>query len=163
MTRKWLPETAAIVMLLVGCHSSAVPENQMERGGQWLSWTVAERSRFVHGYIDGYLGARHQACGVADELFEVNQPHQLGSSEHPSNMPSARCLAAVDQYSRFKYVGTKLDVSAYEKAITEFYTKHPEYLGVPFPFLMEFLGDKKCSTAQELYEKAVAGKLHVVR
>jgi hypothetical protein len=78
-------------------------------------------------------------------------------------MPSARCLASVDEYSRYKYTAAKLDVSNYEKPITEFYTKHPEYKGVPFPFLMEFLSDKKCSTAEELYQKAATGELHVVR
>jgi hypothetical protein len=41
--------------------------------------------------------------------------------------------------------------------------KRPEYQGVPFPYLMEFLSDKKCSTAEQLYQKALVGELHVVR
>ena len=161
--RKCIAGVAALALLLVGCHARKVQENQPERGGEWLSWTPSERGRFVHGYLDGYLMARLRACEVADNLFEVNQPHQLGNGQHSTDMPSARCLASVDEYSRYKYTGSELDVSTYEKPITEFYTKHPEYTGVPFPFLMEFLSDKKCSTAEELYQKAATGELHVVR
>jgi hypothetical protein len=76
-------------------------------------------------------------------------------------MRSGRCLASVDNHSR--YIGSRVDLAVYEVPITEFYTKHPEYQGVPFPFLMEYLSDEKCSTADELFQMAQKEKLRVIR
>jgi len=117
----------------------------------------------MYGYLDGYLLARNRACDVADDLFEVGMPHRLGDDQHPTEIPSGRCLAVVDTFSRYKFKDSSLDVDVYVKPITEFYSKHPQYQAVPFPFLMEFLSDKKCSTADQLYQMALAGKLSVVR
>ena len=84
----------------------------------------------------------------------------MGDEQHPTEFPSGRCLASVDEYSRFKYTDSTIDFSAYVNPITEFYTKHPEYGGILVPSLMEFLSDKKCSTADELFQMALQGKLY---
>ena len=162
-TKKYLAGIGTAALLLVSCRSEKVYTAQIERGREWLSWTPSERNRYVYGYLDGYLLARSRACDAADALFEVGMPHRLGDDQQPTEIPSGRCLAAVDTYSRYRYKDSTLDVGIYANPITEFYTKHPEYQGVPFPFLMEFLSDKKCSTADELYQMALSGKLHVIR
>ena len=128
-----------------------------------MSWTTNERNRYIDGFISGYLKARLAACNAADNLFEVGHPHQLGDDQHPTEVPSGRCLAAVDTYSRYKFVNSSIDFTAYTNVITEFYTKHPEYQGIPFPHLIEVLSDKKCSTADQLYQMALKGELRPVR
>jgi hypothetical protein len=160
---KYLVGIGAVVLLLISCRAEKVRPGQLERGGEWLSWTRSERNRYVYGFLDGYMLARMRACNAADDLFEVGQPHRLGDEQHPTEVPSGRCLASVDTYSRFKYTNSAVDISVYANPITEFYTKHPEYQGIPFPFLMEFLSDKQCSTADELFQMALKGKLRVIR
>jgi len=161
--RRYLVGIGAVALLMISCRAEKIHTEQIERGGEWLSWTTAERNRYVYGYIDGYLLARNRACDVADTLFEVGMPHRLGDDQHPTGVPSGRCLAAVDTYSRLKDVNAAVDLTVYTNPISEFYTKHQEYQNVPFPFLMEFLTDKKCSTAEQLYQMALAGKLRVIR
>jgi hypothetical protein len=125
----------------------------------------SERKNQVRSRIPRrYLIARNRVCDAADACrrpIEVGQPHRPGDEQHPTDMPSGRCLASVDNYSR--YIGSKVDLAVYAGPITEFYTKHPEYQGVPFPFLMEYLSNEKCSTADELFQMAQKGKLRVIR
>ena|ERR1700693_1838301 len=161
--RKYLAGIGAVTLLMISCRDGRVHTEQIDRGGEWLSWSQRERERYVYGFLDGWMKSRVTACGETDKLFEVGQPHRMGDEQHPTDIPSGRCLAAVDTYSRFKYTDSTLDVSVYSKPITEFYTKHPEFEGIPFPFLLEYLGDNKCSTSEELYRTALAGKLHVIR
>jgi hypothetical protein len=161
LPRKYLVGVGTLVLLAISCGGPHVQPGQEERGKQWLSWSPSERNRFVHGFIDGYLIARQRTCDAADGLFEVGLPHQLGDEQHPTDIPSGRCLAAVDTYSRFRH--PTVDLSVYANPITEFYTKHPEYQGIPFTSLMEFLSDKKCSTADELFQMALKGKLRIIR
>jgi len=139
------------------------PPGTNREGGEWLSWSANERNRYVDGFISGYLKARLTACNAADNLFEVGQTHRLGDDQHPTEVPSGRCLAVVDTYSRYKYLNSSINFTAYTNVITEFYTKHPEYEGIPFPHLIEVLSDKKCSTADQLYQMALKGELRPVR
>jgi hypothetical protein len=70
----------------------------------------------------------------------------------------------MEEYSKAKYTETSgLDVSAYTDAITEFYTKHPEYQGIPFVNLMKSLSDRNYKTADQLYQMALKGELHPIR
>ena len=55
------------------------------------------------------------------------------------------------------------DFSAYADVITEFYTKHPEYQGIPFVDLMKSLSDRTYKTADQLYQMALKGELRPVR
>ncbi len=55
------------------------------------------------------------------------------------------------------------DFSAYADVITDFYTKHPEYKGIPFVDLMKSLGDHNYKTADQLYQMALNGELHPIR
>jgi hypothetical protein len=157
---KYLAGIALVVLLLISCKAHKVLPEQLERGDEWMSWSTTERNRYVFGYLDGYLTARHTACLAADTLFEVGQPHRMGDQQHPTEFPSGRCLANVDAYSRFKYIDSTIDLSAYMNPITEFYTKHPEYKGILVSSVMEFLSDKKCSTADELFQMALQRRLH---
>lgn len=66
----------------------------------------------------------------------------------------------MEEYSKARYTQTSgPDFSAYTKVITEFYTLHPEYKGVPFVDLMKSLGDRNYKTADQLYQMALKGKL----
>jgi hypothetical protein len=162
-SRKFLVQIGAVGLLMISCRVEKIHTQQIERGGEWLSWNQTERDRYVYGFLDGWMKSRMTACRETDELFEVGQAHHMGDDQHPTDIPSGRCLAAIDTYSRYKYTNSTLDVSSYSKPITEFYAKHPEYAQIPFPFLLEYLGDKKCKTSDELYQMALAGKLQVVR
>lgn len=143
--------------------ASQVPQGQLERGGQWLSWTEGERNAYVYGLISGYLTGSLEACRAADDLFEVGQPHSLGDEHHPSEVPSARCLAKRDDYSDCKLTPATSDCGAYTKVITEFYTKHPEFRGIPFVNLIRLLSDRNRKTADELFQMAQKGALRPVR
>ena len=150
---------ATLAAFTIMCVAAQVRPGQIERGGEWLSWSLAERNRYTDGFISGYLAVRLKACNTADALFEVGQPHRLGDEQHPTDVPSGRCLAAVDTYSKFKYVNSAIDFGPYTNAITEFYTKHPEYQDIPFPHLMQALSDTKSSSADQLYQMVQKGEL----
>jgi hypothetical protein len=161
-TRGVLITVTLVTLSFVDSVAQLRPE-PIERGGEWLSWTAGERSRYVYGFVSGYLQGRIKACNAADDLFEVGQPHRLGDEQHPTEIPSGRCLARVEFLSRCTFTNSSPDCSPYTSAITEFYTKHAEYLGIPFPFLIEFLSDGKCATAEQLYQKASKGEIRPVR
>ena len=166
MLRKYLAGIGALIILVVAiCLAVEVRPNQLDRGGEWLSWSPGERATFVNGFIAGYRQGSQGACDVAQELFgEPGKMYRLGDENHPSEMPSARCLARMEEYSKAKYTeASGLDVSAYTDAITEFYTKHPEYQGVPFVNLMKWLSDRNYKTADQLYQMAQQGELRPIR
>ena len=129
------------------------------RGGEWLSWTPVKRTAYVEGFADGYMIGFHDACELADQLFETGQPHRLGDEHHPTEVPSGRCLAHRGEFSRAKLDEKgRFDVGAYTDVITAFYEKHPVCRNFPFPFLLQNLSSEY-ATADELYEKAVKGGL----
>jgi hypothetical protein len=155
-----------IVMLLLSFCSfitAQLKPSEIGRGDEWLSWHPERRQGYVFGYIDGYLGGTLSSCNLADELFETGKPHTLGDGHHPSDQPSARCLAHRGEFSKFfsdrnVVKDGHLDVSIYTDVITEFYEKHGNCREYPFSFLMENLS-LKYSTADELYEAASRGEL----
>ena len=54
------------------------------------------------------------------------------------------------------------DLKVYTGVITEFYTKHPQYRGIPFVDLLRWLSDRNYKTANELYQMALKGELRPV-
>jgi hypothetical protein len=116
-------------------------------------------------WTKGYRRGSHGACEVAQELFgEPGKMYRLGDEHHASDLPLARCLARMEEYSKGKYTeAAGLDVSAYTDTITEFYTKHPEYQGVPFVNLMKSLSDRNYETADQLYQMAQKRELRPIR
>jgi hypothetical protein len=146
--------TGAVVLLIAV--AAATPSKQVERGQEWMSWSPAERSVFIGGFIDGYLRGSHVACAAADDLFELDKPHRMGDGRP---MPSARCEARLETYSKYKLTDSGPDVSAYTVVITEFYTRHPEYQGVPYLYLLWFLTDSNYKTADQLYQMALKGEI----
>jgi hypothetical protein len=161
-TTRHLMIVAAFVILTFVNAAAQVPTDQMDRGGQWLSWNQKERITYVFGFIDGYYTGTFHLCEGADDLFKVRDPHRV--PPHPDSRAQASivCLDSRSAYSK-EYSSAGVDFSPYVDIITEFYTKHPDYNAVPFPKLMLFLGDGKCNTADELYQKAVKGELPRVR
>jgi hypothetical protein len=121
-------------------------------GVQWLSLTPTERDLIVSGYIQGYGDGKNQACWAADKLFENDKPQ--------SGFPSVRCRESVEQYSHIEFSESGVpDFSPYTNAITEFYTKHPEYRDIPYVYLMQFLTGAKHKTADDLYSMAQTGTM----
>ena len=166
MSQKYLIGVGALLILVIICVAAQVRPGpgQIDRGGEWLSWSSEQRATYVDGFITGYLQGSHRACEVADDLFEVGKPHRLGDEHHPSEIPSARCLARMEEYSKAKYTETSgPDFSAYADVITEFYAKHPEYQGVPFVNLLKLLSDRNYKTQDQLYQMALKGELHPIR
>lgn len=129
------------------------------RGGEWLTWTPVQRTAYVQGFTDGYMIGFYRACDLADQLFEVGQPHRLGDKDHPTEVPSGRCLASRGEFSKAKLDEKgQYDVRAYADVITAFYEKHPTCRDFPFPFLLENLSSEY-ATADHLYEMAMNGGL----
>ena len=129
------------------------------RGGEWLSWTPVQRTAYVQGFADGYMLGFYRACDLADQLFEVGQPHRLGDKDHPTELPSGRCLAHRGQFSKAKLEENgQFDVNAYTDVITTFYEKHPMCRDFPLPFLLHSLSSQY-DTADHLYEMAINGGL----
>lgn len=130
------------------------------RGGEWLSWTPVQRTAYVQGFTDGYMLGFYRACDLADQLFEVGQPHRLGDKDHPTEVPSGRCLAHRGEFSKAKLEENgRYDVDAYTDVITTFYEKHPMCRDFPFPFLLQNLSSQY-DTADHLYEMAMNGGLN---
>jgi hypothetical protein len=156
---------AFVIFVVVICVAAQVRPEQLDRGGEWLSWSPGERATFVNGFIAGYRQGSHGACDVAQELFgEPGKMYRLGDENHPSEMPSARCLARMEEYSKAKYTETSgPDFSAYADVITEFYTKHPEYQAIAFVNLLKSLSDRNYKTADQLYQMALKGELRPLR
>jgi hypothetical protein len=149
---------ALVLLLSVLPESHSQNSDRVEQfrhpGLQWLSWTPKERENFVYGYIQGYGHGMNEACLVADGLFERDQPHVIGHDNVPSTFPSARCRASVAQYKNVKIdLSTGPDFSGYTNAITQFYTKHPDYRDTPFTHLMELLTGAQKLTGDDLYSK----------
>jgi hypothetical protein len=141
----------ATTLLLTG----QVPSVHHYSGEEWLSWSGSERDIYVRGYIDGNGWGTSSVCRTADDLFETNQGRHQGDETHPSDFPSARCLAKRPTYSKAGHDPRDLTgLSAYTGVITEFYSKHPEYRRVPFDYLMMWLNDKDFKTADQLFEMA---------
>lgn len=130
-------------------------------GVQWLSWTSREREGFVYGYIHGYAHGMSTACLTADGLLERDKSHTMGHDDVSSTYPSARCRRSVAQFPLIKSSSTTgPDFTPYTSAITEFYTKHPEYRDTSFVRLMEFFAGSKPLTADDLYSKLGAANKH---
>jgi hypothetical protein len=142
----------AFALFLANPAAAQVRPEQRDRGGEWLSWSPGERSTYINGFISGYLRGSHEACLAANDVFEVGKPHRLG------NDPAARCEARLDTYSKFR-TGSGPDPTFYTQVITDFYTKHPEYQGVPFVYLLLFLTDRQYKTDDQLYQMALKGAL----
>lgn len=129
------------------------------RGGEWLSWTPVQRTAYVQGFADGYMLGFKKACDLADQLFETNKPHRSGDAQHPTEVPSGRCLARRGEFSNAKLdEKDRFDVSAYTDIITAFYEKHTSCRDFPFPFLLQTLSSEYV-TADQLYESALSGGL----
>jgi len=155
---------AGLGILVIAGMPAQVRPVLVDRGEQWLSWGAGERAAYVDGFISGYLQGSLRACQAADELFEVGKPHRLGDEQHPSEIPSARCLARTGAYSKVRYAeASGVDLSDYVDVITDFYARHPEYRGVAFTNILELLDDRHHKTADQLYEMALKGELRPVR
>jgi hypothetical protein len=163
---KCLDGIRAVAILLVICAAAQVrpQEDEIERGGEWLSWSQGQRVTYVDGFITGYQRGFLSACKAADELFEIGKAHRLGDKNHPSEVPSARCLTRMERYSKARYTeASGRDWSVYTDVITEFYTKHPEYRGIPFMNLVTLLSDRSYKTSDQLYQMALKGEIRPVR
>lgn len=141
--------------------AAQVRPDQMGQGGQWLSWGQEKRLTYVAGFLDGYISGTYHLCDAADKLFKVNDPSRVSNQAMPGAEASVLCLASRNSYSK-QYSSSGIDFSPYADVITEFYMKHPDYTAVRFPELILFLGDGKCDSAEDLYQRALKGELRRV-
>jgi hypothetical protein len=152
-TLKAVLKIGVIALLPLVTSAVRVGPPQVGGGEEWLSWSEAERNTYIHGFIEGYWKGSATACKAADDLFEVGEPHR------GDNQPSARCEARLGEYSRIRLTDSGVDFTAYTTVITDFYTRHSRYYGIPTVDLLSALGDSKCSTADQLYQLALKGDL----
>jgi hypothetical protein len=69
----------------------------------------------------------------------------------------------METYSKVSYAeALEGDFTAYTSVITEFYSHHPEYRGIPFMNIMKLLGDSSFKTADQLYQMALKGEIRPV-
>src|SRR4029077_17780416 len=164
MLAKYLSGIGVLLILTMICVAAQVRPEQLNRGAEWLSWIPGQRATYVYGFISGYQEGTREACDAAERLFGDLKAYHLGDEHHPSDMPSARCLALTEEYSKFRYTeASGLDFSAYTDVITEFYTKHPEYGDIPFGNLLKLLSDRNSKTADQLYQMALKEELRPLR
>ena len=142
------------------CAAAQVKTELPGRGGEWLSWTPVQRSAYVYGFADGYMLGFSDACHLADQLFETDKPHRLGDEQHPTEVPSGRCLAHRGEFSQIKFNGDGhlVGIAEYADVVTAFYEKHAACRDFPFGFLLKALGSKYV-TADQLYDLAMKGGL----
>jgi len=159
-TRQFLIASVFLLVSLINMRAQIRPD-QMDQGGQWLSWSQEKKVNYIAGFVDGYLSGTYHLCDAADRMFKVKDPRRVSSQAMPGSEASVLCLATRNNYSK-EYSNTGIDFSPYANVITEFYTKHPDYTAVRFPDLLLSLGDGKCDTADQLYQRAVKGELHRV-
>ena len=70
----------------------------------------------------------------------------------------------MEKYSKATFrEGQGLDLRAYTDVVTDFYTNHPEYRGIPFFNLMKLLSDGNNKTADQIYQMALRGELRPLR
>src|SRR5258708_25553340 len=164
MKQRRLLVVGLLLLLCFGCKSKSPRRDQLELyrhpGVQWLSWTPAEREKFVFGYEEGYGSGTYLACRSANDLFETDKPHAIGYDSVPSTFPSARCRANIAQYSNVKFSETMVpDFSPYTDVITSFYNQYPEYPDIHSINLMAHLAGAKLKTVDDLYSLAKEEKL----
>ena len=150
------------VALPLATIAAQVHPEQIGQGGQWLTWNTNERISYVHGFLDGYLGGTYQLCEAARDLFKVRDPNRVSKDAVPGAESTVLCLDNRNDYSKGRS-SSGFDLTPYTSVITDFYTKHPEYQAVPFGQLMLSLADRKCDTADQLYQKALQGELRRAR
>jgi|GEM_PF-6042689 len=141
-----LTATAVVVIAAtVAIPAFSSPRDPRGLGQEWLAWSPGERSAYIYGYLDGYLRGTSDTCNETNQLFEVDTPHRL------DDLPSVRCFARLESYSK--------DIGTYATVLTDFSIKHREYQGVPVVYLLSFLTDKEHKNADQLYRLAITGKL----
>lgn len=126
-------------------HAASPPPAQRGTGHEWVSWVPEQRLAFVEGFLTGYIAGTRDACNATNYIWEVGKVHRIGDD------PSARCLARLEPFSK--------DPDSYAKVLTDFYTPHPEYRGIPVVYLMRFLTDREFKEADRLYQMARNGEL----
>jgi hypothetical protein len=150
---KVLLVTGLSVAFIVAMGADDAKAAESYEGKEWLAWTAAERNVYIRGFIEGFWRASHDACRLADDLFEVGKRHRLGQE------PSGRCELRLENYSKIRILDSGPDFSAYTTVITEFYTTHPEYQNIPKAHILSYLTDRKFKTADQLYQMALKGEM----
>ena len=69
-----------LLILCASCTKGRTPAprlslHQTMSGDGWLSWTPAERSRDVYGYIEGYSVGSFDTCESSTDLFATKLPY----------------------------------------------------------------------------------------
>src|SRR5207302_1324163 len=72
-----------LLILCLSCTKGPTPAprlslHQAMSGDGWLSWTPAERSRYIYGYVDGYSTGSYDTCESSNDLFAAKLPYRSG-------------------------------------------------------------------------------------
>jgi len=153
-----------VLASFVGCNAESAPRITANpprySGAQWLGWSSLTRDVFVFAFIDGYKQGVSDACRAGDRLFDFKNGVVPDHSKDEIPSPSTLCRANSGQYSNCKIGAPEgRACGAYTEIITAFYTKYPEYRGIPFEYLMQYLTDKDQKNADELHAIAKSGAM----
>ena len=154
-----IPKNLMVLVFVLAPCFVVFATDKPEGAQQWMAWTPTERAAFVAGYLDGHLHGRNQACKVADNWTEAIKRKHPSKGSHSSETAFDRCISLVGDYTKVKWDGSVLDVSAYTGVVTEFYEKYPQYRTIPHTYLMGHLNDREYKTADQLYEMARTGEI----
>lgn len=100
----------------------------------WLSWSKAEREKFVLGYLAGRDDGTREGCFASG----VEDP--------------APCFTTVfKRETWFHALFSQDDVARFEREITSFYSRHPEDDDVPIPYVISYVTGPKQMTAEQVY------------
>ncbi len=160
MRIRWRIELFGLAMvapiLAIGCHKPTPgPQSKarftIDSGDEWRSWSPAQRTGYVEGFLDGRLSGLGQACDAADwQSYDIP-----GGSKLSPEMVQL-CQQKIKTYTRFTPIdqlmrGAPLDVTAYTSVLDAFYA-HPECRVMPFPTILNHLNDEEYMSGDELYE-----------
>ncbi len=132
-----------LLILCASCTKGRTPAprlslHQTMSGDGWLSWTPAERSRYVYGYIEGYSVGSFDTCESSTDLFATKLPY-LAGDENSTNVPLSRCIERRQKYSKPHItVDAGVSVSPYPETIPELYEKYPDSQSAPYVLLLGF-------------------------
>ncbi len=164
LSKKFVGSMVVASLVLIGACSqkrNRQPTTPQFGGGgsEWLSWTPAERNRYVYGYLSGYGVGFHRACESAEnlDLLKENLPPRQGE-ENVIDISQHRCLDGRKEYSKVRMDPTiHPDVSFYSEMITKLYQEHPDSRSALYEMLMELMSDGQVTNSEALYH-AQAGK-----
>jgi hypothetical protein len=149
----------ALLVLLLGCKPSNLPQHGNRFGDKWLAMNEKEKNIFIEGVVEGYVFASFESCHLLESEFSSTDPSLLAEVQRLNTTPSGLCIKRMGGYSRVDREKPSVAFHNYAVVMSAFYEHHQEFRDVPPIDLLIQMSDGHDSTEEELYADAVKGKM----